>query len=60
MHRIDGMHLSLHPPCRAATFLAASQNTRGERAKALGWEPQPVVLEDWANEGISAALGKQQ
>ena len=41
-------------------FLGSSQHARGERAKALGWEPQPVVLSDWAEEGISASLRKLQ
>ena len=40
--------------------LGATQRIRGERAKALGWEPQPVVLEEWAEEGLTAALEKQQ
>jgi hypothetical protein len=33
---------------------------RGEHAKALGWEPRPVVLEDWADEGIMSALAMLQ
>lgn len=41
-------------------FLGSSQHAQGERAKALGWEPQPVVLSDWAEEGISASLRKLQ
>jgi len=45
-------------PYPASTFLGSSQHVRGERAKALGWEPRPVVLQDWAEEGISASLGK--
>jgi len=47
-------------PYPASMFLGSSQHARGERAKALGWEPQPVVLQDWAEEGISASLGKLQ
>jgi len=43
---------------RASLFLGASIRVRGERAKALGWEPRPVVLEDWAEEGIIDALAK--
>jgi len=50
--------ISVVPP-PASTFLGASQHCQGERAKALGWEPRPVVLEDWAEDGIAAALGKQ-
>jgi hypothetical protein len=42
--------------CRASLFLGASQHIRGERVKNLGWEPRPVVLEDWADEGITSAL----
>ena len=42
--------------CRASLFFGASQNLRGERVKDLGWEPRPVVLEDWADEGITSAL----
>jgi hypothetical protein len=45
---------------RASLFLGASQHIRGERAKALGWEPRPVVLEDWVEEGITAALATLQ
>lgn len=41
-------------------FLGASQHARGARAEALGWAPKPVVLEDWAEAGITAALEKQQ
>ena len=44
----------------ASLFFGASQNTCGERAKALGWEPRPVVLEDWAEDGITSALAKLQ
>jgi len=49
---------TIPPP--GSLFLGASQNIRGERAKALGWEPRAVVLEDWADEGISSALAKLQ
>jgi hypothetical protein len=45
---------------RASMFLGASQHIRGERVKGLGWEPRPVVLEDWAEEGITAALATLQ
>lgn len=41
---------------RASSFLGGSQNVRGERAKDLGWEPRPVVLEDWADDGITSAV----
>ena len=51
--RADGMSLVF---CRASLFFGASQNIRGERVKDLGWEPRPVVLEDWADEGITSAL----
>ncbi|KAH9041085.1 NAD-binding protein [Lactarius pseudohatsudake] len=44
----------------ASIFLGSSQHARGERAKALGWVPRPVVLEDWAEVGISASLEKLQ
>ncbi|KAI9436010.1 NAD-binding protein [Lactarius indigo] len=47
-------------PFPASIFLGASQHARGERAKALGWEPRPVVLEDWVEGGISASLEKLQ
>ncbi|KAH8980018.1 NAD-binding protein [Lactarius akahatsu] len=47
-------------PYPASIFLGASQHARGERAKALGWVPRPVVLEDWAEVGISASLEKLQ
>lgn len=47
-------------PCRETVFVGSSQRVRAERAKALGWEPHPVVLEDWAKEGIEAALEKLQ
>lgn len=60
LRRTDVVCISVLPPCRASSFLGSSQYTRGERAKALGWEPQPVVLEDWVDEGITAALAKQQ
>jgi hypothetical protein len=45
---------------RGSLFLGASQNLRSERAKVLGWTPRPVVLEDWADEGITSALAKLQ
>ena len=51
--RADGISLVF---CRASLFFGASQNIRGERVKDLGWEPRPVVLEDWADEGITSAL----
>jgi nucleoside-diphosphate-sugar epimerase len=51
--------LSNVPP-PASTFLGASQHARGTRAEALGWTPKPVELEEWAEAGITAALGKQQ
>lgn len=41
---------------RASLFFGASQNVRGQRAKDLGWEPRPVVLEDWADEGVTSAV----
>lgn len=47
-------------PYPASTFLGSSQHARGERAKALGWAPRPVVLQDWAEDGVSASLGKLQ
>jgi len=39
-------------------FFGASQYLRGERAKSLGWEPRPVVFEEWTDEGIASALAK--
>ena len=45
-------------PTRASLFLGASQHLRGKRAEDLGWQPRPVVLEEWADEGISSALAK--
>ena len=59
LRHTDDAYVSFFPR-RASIFLGSSQNARGERAKALGWEPQPVVLQDWAEEGISASLGKLQ
>jgi len=47
---------SIPPP--GSLFLGASIRVRGERAKALGWEPRPVVLEDWAEQGITDVLAK--
>ena len=32
-------------------YLGASQRVQGERAKALGWEPRPVVLGEWMHGG---------
>ena len=49
---------SLISPTRASLFLGASQHLRGKRAEDLGWQPRPVVLEEWADEGISSALAK--
>jgi hypothetical protein len=43
---------------RASLFLGASQHLRGKRAEELGWQPRPVVLEEWADEGITSALAK--
>lgn len=43
---------------RASLFLGASQHLRGKRAEDLGWRPRPVVLEEWADEGITSALAK--
>ncbi|KAI0249453.1 hypothetical protein BJV78DRAFT_1227496 [Lactifluus subvellereus] len=51
--------ISVLPP-PANLFFGASQHACGERAKALGWEPRPVVLEDWADDGITSALAKLQ
>jgi hypothetical protein len=41
-------------------FIGGSQNLRGERAKDLGWKPRPVVLEDWADEGVTSAAATLQ
>jgi hypothetical protein len=43
---------------RASLVFGASQNIRGDRATALGWKPRPVVLEDWADEGIAAMFAR--
>jgi len=51
--------ISIVPP-PASSFLGASQHVRGERAKDLGWEPRPVVLEDWVDEGITSAVATLQ
>jgi len=46
---------------RASSVLGASQHIRGERAKdEFGWEPRPVVMEDWADEGVTAVLAALQ
>lgn len=45
---------------RASLFFGASQNIRGQRAKDLGWEPRPVVLEDWVDEGVTSAVATLQ
>jgi hypothetical protein len=45
---------------RASLFLGANQNIHGQRAKDLGWEPRPVVLEDWADEGVTSAVAPLQ
>lgn len=41
---------------RASVFMGESQHVRAERAKALGWKPQTVELEDSAEEGIKFAF----
>ena len=43
-----------------SVYIAQSQHVKGERALALGWEPRamPVVLEQWAEEGIKVAVEK--
>jgi hypothetical protein len=41
---------------RSTLFVGGSMHIRAERGKDLGWEPRPVVLEDWADEGIMTAL----
>ena len=45
---------------RASLFLGAGQHVRGERAKELGWDPRPVVLEDYADEGVTSAVATLQ
>ncbi len=45
-----------HALYREPVFLGASQHVQGERARALGWEPRPVVLKEWMNEGVKTAL----
>ncbi|KAI0294194.1 hypothetical protein BC826DRAFT_353657 [Russula brevipes] len=46
----------LDPPF--TIFVGSSQHIRAERAKALGWEARPVVLEDLIEEDIKATLAK--
>jgi len=43
-----------------SVYVGQSQHVKGERAPALGWEPKtvPVVVGEWAEEGIKAALDK--
>lgn len=43
-----------------SVYIGQSQHVKGERARALGWEPRttPVVIEEWAEEGVKAALEK--
>ena len=43
---------------RADVFMGESQNVRPVRAKALGWKPRVVELEDSAEEGINYAFEK--
>jgi hypothetical protein len=57
----DGIsHLLCFVHSRASSFLGASQHIRGERAKDLGWEPRSVVLEDWADEGVTSTVAALQ
>lgn len=43
-----------------STYIGQSQHVKGERARALGWEPKTqVVFGDWGEEGIKAVLEKQ-
>lgn len=43
-----------------SAYVGQSQHVKGERALALGWQAKtaPVVLGEWADEGIKAALDK--
>lgn len=43
-----------------SVYVGQSQHVKGERAQALGWEPKrvPIVMDEWADEGIKAALEK--
>jgi len=42
-----------------SVYVGQSQHVKGERALALGWEPKTVVvMDEWADEGIKAALEK--
>ena len=43
-----------------SVYIGQSQHVKGERARTLGWEPKitPVVIEEWAEEGIKVALEK--
>jgi hypothetical protein len=57
----DGIsHLLCFVYSRASSFLGASQHVRGERAKELGWDPRPVVLEDWVDKGVTSAAATLQ
>lgn len=37
-------------------YVSATQNVQAERGKALGWEPRPVILNDWMEDGVKVAL----
>jgi len=43
-----------------SVYVGQSQHVKGERALTLGWEPKtvPVVMEEWTEEGVKAALEK--
>jgi hypothetical protein len=43
-----------------SVYVGQSQHVKGERAHALGWEPKrvPIVMDEWTEEGIRAALEK--
>ncbi|KAH9959910.1 hypothetical protein BGW80DRAFT_1232514 [Lactifluus volemus] len=55
----ESVPISAYPPPASFVF-GASQNICGERAAALGWKPRPVVLEDWADEGLTTTFSKMQ
>jgi hypothetical protein len=43
-----------------SVYVGQSQHVKGVRAPALGWEPKtvPVVMNEWTEEGVKAALDK--
>ena len=54
MHHTDNVYPTLFSPRSESIFLDASQ-----QLGANAWSGSPAVLEDWAKDGLAAALGKQ-